>query len=185
MRHKIFIAVNLPDDIKRKLGDFQKKWLDFPARWTRKDNLHITLIFLGQLADEDLFEVCQITKEVAEKTPSFEINLKKILYAPPQKIPPRMIWAEGEKSQEFSDLRKSLEDALSFDSLKEERVFTPHITLARIKAWQWKEIEPEERPEIEEELNLNFSVGSIEVMESNLKRGGPQYSVLESWPLKN
>lgn len=185
MRHRIFIAVNLPENIKNKLGDFQKKWLDLPVRWTRKDNLHITLAFLGYLTDEELLDVCQATKEVALRNSSFEINLKRIVYGPPQKMPPRLVWVESEKSRELALLKKDLEESLSLGFSKQEQIFSPHITLARVKTWQWKEIEPEERPQIEEELNLSFAVESIEVMESNLKRGGPEYLTLESWPLKN
>jgi 2'-5' RNA ligase len=45
-------------------------------------------------------------------------------------------------------------------------------------------IEPEERPEINESIDLAFTVESIEVMESVLKRGGPQYSIIESHNLQ-
>jgi 2'-5' RNA ligase len=44
-------------------------------------------------------------------------------------------------------------------------------------------MEPEERPEIDEEVNFSFEVKSIEIMESHLKRGGAEYTVLESLPL--
>ena len=62
----------------------------------------------------------------------------------------------------------------------EGRGFTPHITLARIREWEFRKIEPEERPEIEENIDLTFTVESIDVMESELKRGGPVYSIIES-----
>ena len=55
-----------------------------------------------------------------------------------------------------------------------------HITLARLRQWEFNKIEPEEKPEINEDINLTFEVNSIEVMESELKRGGPNYIVLES-----
>ena len=76
-------------------------------------------------------------------------------------------------------LKKEMVEA---DILKkiEKREFSPHITLARIKTWQWREIEPEERPEIEREIDLNFEVNSIEVMESAIKRTGAEYNILES-----
>jgi 2'-5' RNA ligase len=66
----------------------------------------------------------------------------------------------------------------------ENKGFVLHITLARIREWEWKKIEPEERPEINEELDLIFTVESIEVMESELKRGGPEYTVIESHSFK-
>ncbi|PIX88575.1 MAG: hypothetical protein COZ30_00470, partial [Candidatus Nealsonbacteria bacterium CG_4_10_14_3_um_filter_36_16] len=59
-----------------------------------------------------------------------------------------------------------------------------HITLGRIKQWEFRQIEPEERPEVNEEINLTFEVNSIEVMESELKRGGSEYTILESFPFR-
>ena len=192
MRHRIFIAINLPEDIKKNLVDYQTKWPELPIRWTKKDNLHITLMFLGYLSDEELLEVLKSTKETVSKHQPFFINLKKIIYGPPKKLPPRMIWAEGEKSKELGKLQKDLENSLlSSEALAKEdltieaRPYAPHITLGRIKAWEFRKIEPEERPEVNEEINLNFEVNSIEVMESELKRGGPNYAMLESCPLKS
>jgi len=188
MRHRIFIAINLPEEIKKKLIKFQSKWPDLPVRWTKKDNLHITLIFLGYLGDEELPEICKITKEVAQKHQSFSINLNKVCYGPPKK-PSRMIWAEGKKSFELGKLQKDLENYFFSSSIKiskepEARPYSTHITLARIKMWEFKQIEPEERPEINEEISLTFEVNSIEIMESQLKKGGAEYIVLESAPLK-
>jgi len=189
MRHRVFIAINLPENIKNKLAEYQQKWPELPCRWTRKENLHITLMFLGYLTAEELLQVCHITKEIAPKNQSFSINLKKIIYGPPKKIPARLIWIEGEKSEALGKLQKDLENSflvLPVKRLKSEtRPYTPHLTLGRIKTWEFKRLEPEERPAVNEEINLSFEVNSIEVMESQLKRTGPNYTILESWPLKS
>ncbi|MDP2664070.1 MAG: hypothetical protein Q8P08_01380 [bacterium] len=74
-----------------------------------------------------------------------------------------MVWVVGEKVKEFN--------------------LSPHVTLGRLKTWQWRQMEPEERPEVSEEIDLSFEVNSIEVMESQLKRFGPEYTVLESFRL--
>ena len=188
MRHRIFIAINLPEDIKKKLVDYQGKWPTLPIRWTKKENLHITLVFIGHVNDDELLEVCKITKEVASRNQSFSVNLNKIYYGPPKKMPPRMVWVEGEKSQEFTSLRNDSEKSLMVSEevhfSPEKRVFSPHITLGRIKTWEFRQIEPEERPEVSEEISLVFPVNSIEVMESELKRGGSEYTILESCSLK-
>ena len=198
MRHRIFIAINLPENIKKELIQYQEKieelFTPFQRfgkgliRWTKKENLHITLIFLAYVNDENLLEICKIVKEVASQKLSFLINLKNILYGPSsQKFGrPRMIWAEGKKSKEFTSLRNDLEKSL-MDSEKvhftpEKRDFFPHITLGRIRSWEFRQIEPEERPEVNEEINLSFEVNSIEVMESLLKREGPEYTILEKVP---
>jgi 2'-5' RNA ligase len=185
MRHRIFIAINLPKEIKKRLEDYQDKWPDLPIRWTKKENLHITLVFLGYLTDDELLEICKITKEVASRNRPFSINLNKICYGPPKKMPPRMVWVEGEKSEDLAnlqaDLEKSLAEKIKFEP--EERSFTPHITLGRIRQWEFRQIEPEERPIVDEDISLSFEVNSIEVMESQLKRGGAEYTILESCPL--
>ncbi len=184
-RHRVFVAINLPEEIKKELFAYSEKHLELPAKLTEKDKLHITLEFLGNLTDEEIGEVCVIVKNVAKRHQSFSLNINQILYGPPKKIPPRMIWAEGEKSKELSLLREDLENYLTekVRFVPENRVFAPHITLARISAWEFKAIEPEERPEINKTIDLMFSVESIEVMESILKRGGPVYTILESHEL--
>jgi len=205
MRHRIFIAINLPENIKKKLADYQLKWPELPCRWIKKENLHITLAFLGYLADEELLEILRITKETALRQEAFLINLNKIIYGPPKKMPysetrsltgrlakgenrpPRMVWAEGEESEELGRLQRDLGNSLTgrVTYEKENRPYTSHITLGRLKQWEFCRIEPEERPVVEEEISLKFEVNSIEIMESELKRGGPEYTILESCPLKN
>ncbi len=96
MSHRIFIAVNLPENTKKKLAEYEEKWPNLPVRWTKKENLHITLVFLGYLNDEELLEVINATKEISSKNKPFSIILNKIIYGPPKKMPPRMVWVEGE-----------------------------------------------------------------------------------------
>jgi len=162
-RRRIFIAINLPEDIKKNLAKYKERWPELPIRWTKPENLHITFNFIGYITDEELFEVCKKTKEIADKHNLFEIKLTKICYGPFNKSP-KMIWAIGEKIKELN--------------------LSPHITLGRIRKWEWQRIEPEERSEVDEEIDLSFSVDSIEVMESVLKKGGPEYTILESYNLK-
>ena len=185
-RHRIFIAINLPEEIKKELFLYAKKWPELPARWTIIDNLHITLEFLGYLTDEEIGEVCMAVKDVAERHSCFSLNINQILYGPPKKMPPRMVWAEGKKSKELSRLREDLENYLTekISFVPENRIFAPHITLARISAFEFRAIEPEERPEINEKIDLPFTVESIEVMESVLRRSGPIYTILESHNLQ-
>ena len=180
-KRRVFIAINLSDDIKKKLAGYKERWPELPIRWTKQDNIHITLAFLGYIADEELINICGAVKEAGSKHSSFSINLFKICYGPTDKKPPRMVWAIGEKSEEFASLKDDLDKSLA---ISEKRQFSPHITLGRIRKWEWQRIEPEERSEVDEEIDLNFSVDSIELMESVLKRGGPEYTILESYNLK-
>jgi 2'-5' RNA ligase len=93
------------------------------------------------------------------------------------------------KPEELLSLQKKLETALlenpniSFED--ENKNFSPHITMGRVIQWQFSKIEPEEVPEINKSIDYAFGVKTIEVMESELKRGGAQYTILKSFNLKN
>lgn len=185
-RHRIFIAINLPAGRKKELADFSRKWSELPVRWTKENGLHLTLAFLGYLNDEELVKICQTIKEIGSKHSPFSINFTEISYGPEERGIPRLIWLKGEKSEELSSLKKDLDKFLSevIGFIPENRDFIPHITLARIRKWEWQRIEPEERPGIPRSFSSDFEVQSIEVMESELKRGGAEYTVLESIKLE-
>ena len=174
-KHRIFLAVNLPESIKKKLLEFQRQWSDLPVRWTKEPNLHITLVFLGYLNNEEMLEICRLTRQVAQKHQSFEIKLKRICLGPPDR-PARMIWLEGEENDALSQLKNNLEEKLL--NHRENRPFRVHITLARIRQGEWRNLP--DKPEISQEISLIFPVNSIEIMESYLSRKGPDYTVLES-----
>jgi len=200
MNHRIFIAINLPKELKEKLCSYRNYWPEVPARWVKPENLHLTLVFLGYIKEKDLIKILEATEKTASEHKIFSIDFNKICYGPPQKSSPltkessedylfkgnklpRLIWVEGNLNKNLialrNDLEKKLEDGnISF--LKENREFKPHITLARINTWEFKKLEPEERPEINEKIELKFEVKSIEVMESKLKRGGAEYAILKS-----
>ena len=135
MKRRIFIAINLPEKIKKRLKEYREKFNYLPVRWTKVPSLHLTLVFIGYVDNEQMLEACKITRKIAEDTEPFFINFKKIVLGPPGKEP-RMVWLEGEKSEELTRLRDALQEALfSADTgfnHKESRSFSPHITLARI-----------------------------------------------------
>ncbi len=211
MQHRVFIAINFPKGIKEKLYQAKNEYLDLPCKWTRRDNLHLTLLFLGRLNDEEVLETCKVVREIGEKHAPFALKLNQIAYGPPNPVKkqsfhgagklPRMVWANGIPSKELTMLKNDIENSLyngqdarytapRFEKAQkglneENHQFSPHVTLARIKEWQLRQMEIEEIPQIDKEISLTFSVESIEVMESELKKEGPEYSILESCPLSN
>ena len=188
MNRRLFTAINLPESIKEQLASYQAEWPELPSRWTKQENIHITLVFLGSTREEEIKGICETMNKVSKENGEFFINLTKICYGPPKKIPPRMVWALGEKSEELGKLQNQLENSLlnysaQEISKKKSRPYAPHITLARIRQWDFKRMEPEERPHIDKDISIGFKVKSMELMESQLKRTGAEYTVLQSFPL--
>lgn len=191
-KRRIFISINLPEHIKKRILKWQGEWASLPVRWTKKQSLHITLAFIGYATDEEMLEVCQIVRQISAKHQPFEIELKRVCLGPSDNAP-RMFWLEGERNLALARLKDDLENQLldsgqsglaslkpwrSGYNRKEVRAFHPHITLARIRQREWR-LMPS-KPKIEKEVSLSFPVESIEVMESRLLRDGAEYVVLES-----
>lgn len=186
-KRRIFIAINLPNYVKTKLLDYQREWADLPVRWTKENSLHITLVFIGYVSNEEMVGICQLARQAGKRQEPFEIKLERICFGPPDKTP-RMIWLEGEKNLALAKLKDDLENVLLASgqngySHRETRAFRPHITLARIRQGEWGLLPS--KPKIEKEISLSFLVESIEVMESHLLRGGAQYTILESVSLND
>ena len=195
---RVFIAINLSDQIKEKLCDYQKQIQDLftlhrtegsgagPCRWLKKQTLHITLGFLGNRNEKELEKIFKAVKRVGERHKPFLILLNKICYGPGKMMPPRLVWAKGQKSESFSKLKQDLDFSLKeeINFKPEKRELTPHITLARIKKWDWQRLDPEQRPEINLLISIEIPVNSIEIMESKLKRTGAEYKTLFSAELK-
>ena len=184
VKKRIFIAINLSEQLKRKLfewelkleqkyglGEFRSKNIN----WVIKNNLHITLIFIGYVTDDETYKICKTVKDVAKNHSQFYIELERIVVGPPHKQA-RMFWVEGGKSRELANLQTDLENALSGASnyKKEVRPFSPHITLARFTNQVARIL-----PEINELFKSPISVDSIDVMQSILHSNGPEYTILE------
>lgn len=185
MLHRTFIAINLDDVLKDKILEYKEDFSHIPAKWADKENIHITLSFLGNLDDTQLMETINIVEGVLNNYEPFVLNIKEIGLGP--KFPPRLIWLTLDENEILNKLNQELEDNIfSLDSYrfktKEQRAFTPHITLARIKSFESKKLDRESF-NIKKPLDMSFEVHSIEIMESELKRSGPEYTILRSFEL--
>lgn len=180
MKHKIFISINIPDKIKKRLVQATDKWRGLPVKWTREANLHVTLVFLGYVDEDSIGEICEAVGRACGKSDAFDITFDKIELFP-SKIEPRMIALTGEASDQLKDLVNDIEDALGASSSK-KKTFCPHVTLGRIQKFKWEALE--EKPAVSEKFALTVAVESVEVMASHFDGEGQGYAVLETCPLR-
>lgn len=188
MNKRIFISIEIPNNIKEKLLGYQeeisKSFLDFndfcPVKWGRKGDLHITLLFIGYVELDNLQSLFDTVEEITEKNGPFNIDLKSVSYGPTSGTP-KMVWVNGERNAKLDKLQDELE--LTLLETRDKRGFTPHITLGRLIQWQFNKIEVEERPDVYKDISLSVPVTSIEIMESDLKKKD-RYAVLRSFPLR-
>jgi len=182
MKRRIFIAILLPEDIKKDIVDWQKNHLYLQVRWIKPENLHITLAPPWYADENELHETVKVIIESIREFPSFEVDFKDIFPGPPGNAP-RLIWAEGKTPEEFISLKERVENSL-FDNKtgflrKEKRQPKLHLTVARFNPAMAK------LPEFREKINWNFIAEKAALMQSQLKRGGAEYAVLQKFILKN
>lgn len=179
-KKKIFIEIEVPAQVKKRLMQKAVQWKDLPVKWMKEVNLHVTLAFLGYVDESMLPEICEKVAEAASKQEIFDLEFEKIALGPdPQD--PQMFWLEGSASENLRQLNESIEKALNIFR-REHKEFRPHVTLGRIRTLKWDELET--KPIVDEKMHVVFSVENVLVMESSEEKGGALYSVLESCPLQ-
>ena len=189
-QRRIFISIDISSKLKNQLWRYHDDWLNLPVRWVNRDNYHITLLFIGQSPDEKVGEICQLVHDIAPGYSPFSLKFNQIRYTPSQKNPPFYISLTGESNSEIIALQNDLKDTLTEHRLYfpgaggGRKDFQPHITLGRIQKWEWRKMEPEEVPEIQEKVDITVPVTEFSVVESKLRRQGPEYIICETAKLK-
>lgn len=181
MQKRIFIGISLPEDIKKRLFRVvEKEYGDLPVKWVQKNNLHLTLNFLGYTQEEKIPELCDAIREALAEQENFELEFVRIEVGPSEKSR-RLIWITGKVNNELNKLKNKLDNKLG-SAFTERRKFIPHITLARIKRGGKELSQPELN--IKKEIIFAVPVNSLELFESRYEKGKRVYYVMESFPLK-
>jgi 2'-5' RNA ligase len=126
---RLFIAVDLPDTIKKNLEAMS---FGIPgARWVAPDQIHLTVRFIGKVDGALFHDIKNRLGEVSIQP--FDIQLKGVGHFPPRGAP-RVIWVGLEKSESLLLFKKKIDAVLLKIGVEPEgRKFSPHITLARLK----------------------------------------------------
>jgi RNA 2',3'-cyclic 3'-phosphodiesterase len=190
---RTFIAIELTPQLQRALAETQARFKRDPSarsvRWVAPENIHVTLKFLGDVDQARMAELQEAIASVCLTTRPFAITLGSA-GAFPNLRRPNVVWvgAHGQIDR-VSQLAQEIDDAcaeLGFS--REERPFTPHLTLGRVK----REASPADRQQIGALIGKSpvgelgeLQVGQVSVMKSELKPGGSVYTRLALCPFAN
>ena len=173
---RIFVAVDLPEDLRPKIEDIQSKFGDFRFKFVKPDIVHITMKFLGEVPEEEIESITEVLDSISCEP--FEISVKGVGVFPKPRFA-KVIWlgCEGD----FEQLHKSIEESLSsFRFAKDLHPFNAHATLARVKYLPKKK--KEDFMQLLEELKDievgTMHVNSIRLKKSTLTPEGPVYETL-------
>ncbi len=167
---RLFVALDLTDDIKQQLGALQFGLPD--AHWSKPENAHITLCFLGELPEADMVDLGVALGKI--KCPTFEVQIEGVgVFGNARR--PRILWAGVKQTPEITHLQQKIVSVATQHGLKlEDRKFKPHITLGRIHHSPYEKV----RDYLSDHGLFKTDPLDIEyftLFSSQLGHGGPHY----------
>ena len=178
---RAFIAVNLASVIIEEIAKIQLalQTVKGDIRWTRVEGWHLTLKFLGDISRDQVAPLLGVLSEALRTQSSFRV-VAQGLGAFPNLKRPRVVWV-GIHGAELQTLSEKLEAALmSLDFPPEERGFTPHLTLGRIRSLRgWERV----LTVMKEHDHTRFGeseINQVTLYQSDLRPDGAVYRPLGS-----
>jgi 2'-5' RNA ligase len=184
---RTFVAIDLSPEIKDQLGDLVNslRLLARNIKWVARENYHLTLKFLGEISDSQAETVRTVIEEVLKRHQQFLLIMKGTGSFPPGQNRMRVIWAGVAEGKALLGLQQDLEESLSKKGFpREDRPFSPHLTIGRAKV-------PENQERLRKELEKcsqkefgSMSVREITFFQSILHPEGPEYIVISKHNLR-
>jgi len=187
MEIRSFLAFEVPRGIKDVIEEIYLAGKDLPlgVRWIALHNIHLTVVFLGDVPGEQISPLGKTAGKVCAKHQKFSIRCGELGYFGHRRHP-RVLWlglcGDTHRMGRFrDDLQNSLK---SFGIITEKRPYKPHLTLGRFKkeARPWPPLDTM----ISDYANLNDSAHhlvELVLFKSVLTPQGAVYTKLDAWPL--
>lgn len=181
---RLFVALPLPPDILTHLQRTQELLqLSVPpktVRWTPPQQMHLTLLFLGEVLPAQVGSLSENLLEAGRRHSPFSLCTDKLGCYPNARAP-RIIWRgiRGDLDRLLAlqiDVQKA---GTGFGDIRDERAFSPHLTLGRLRgssprSCHWDQI----LTQAPAQTCLTWANSRIELIRSFLEPQGVRYEVL-------
>ena len=187
---RAFIAVELPLEIRQAVCDTTaalRSRVGALARWVPLENMHLTLKFLGDVSPANVDLLSQMLRAETDLFNCFDLRLNGLGSFPSLKRP-RVIYIGIQAPAVLESLQRGIESAsrrLGYES--EERGFSPHLTIGRVKQNVTSAEQQLIRRALEETKIDSLGtarVDSVQLFKSDLRQTGSVYTRLFSASLK-
>jgi 2'-5' RNA ligase len=183
---RCFVAIKVGDAVRDLLVRVQEtlRRADAQIRWVERENLHLTLKFLGDLDDDQVASLKRLLSEEAPRWKPLQLQYGGIGTFPGRGVP-RVVWAGATGDVErLAGLASAVErHAESVGVPRERHPFIAHLTIGRVKGQRnFKQLQSAILPQRQVPLGSDV-VSSFELLQSTLTSDGPIYEVIESFAL--
>ena len=156
------------------------------VKWVEPDNLHVTLLFLGEVDEREVIGICRAVEAVARPAPAFSMTVAGVSAFPTVRRPRTLIVPVTEGAAELVALHDALEGPLLELGCyrREERGYVPHLTLGRVQRDARAEALSAAVAKFGGWQGGQTQVREVLVLSSQLRREGPEYTVLSRAKLR-
>jgi len=204
--YRTFVAIEIPTDIRRRIKEhidqLRAAFSDVRASWTREDNLHLTLKFLGDVPVARIPTLSEAVTDAAHEVSPFDLIVSGCGSFPPRGRP-KVLWigctgvqpessemnagsakifsassSSGTQASSLHVLHQTLEDrcaAAAFE--REPRAYHPHLTIARLRESKGSRALAEHHKQLRFPPQT-FTVSELVVFRSELSSEGSKHTAL-------
>ncbi len=184
---RLFVALEIPASVRDNLAALIKEFRELSSqvadkrpRWVRPENLHVTLKFIGEVAETKLDGI-RAALSTVQTDAQLELRFHGLGFFPNENRP-TVLWTGLDASPNLQTLARDIDRAVATQGIaKEKRTFVPHLTLARF-----------DPPGLHEKLGVaiqknsardfgSFQAREFHLIESRLKPSGAEYTTLHSF----
>jgi 2'-5' RNA ligase len=187
-RLRTFLAVEVEKELRSRLIALQETLARSAedVKWVEPEHLHFTLLFLGEVDEREVTDVCWAVVETCQALQPFPMSVEGVrCFGDPRR--PRTIWVGlGTGAVEMVALHDALEQPLVDLGCyrREARGYTPHITLGRVKGDRTNDRLAQALTKLATWCGGECAVREVRVMASELTPQGPIYTVLSTAKLR-
>ncbi len=180
---RLFVALEMSPEVRESIAALirELKPLDESWKWTRAENLHVTLKFLGEVPESRIDRVVAVLRTISFSE-SLVLHFRELGFFPNERRP-RVLWTGVHAPAALSTLAANIEETLgSIGVPREERAYTPHLTLARSKEGR---VSRGLRDAFAAAAGNDFgtiAASAFHLIRSELKSSGAEYTTLASFP---
>jgi 2'-5' RNA ligase len=191
-RLRLFVAVSIPEEIKREMGRAQAELRQaLPAdamRWTRPEQFHLTLKFLGKVEANQIETLAARLEAACLGFVPIRLRAEQIGFFPARGRP-RVVWvAVRDEQGELTRLHQDIEKASrAFTDEEPEGNFTGHATIGRARNIRREDLELLARfaGKMRERVFGEWIADGVELMRSELSAEGARHTAVRNIPFGN
>lgn len=187
---RLFLAIPLPDGVRaelhRLLSVLQPLLPSRAVRWTKPEQLHLTLKFLGNVPATDTDALSRAVRGVCDAAPPMRLRAEGAGFFPDRRSP-RVFWVDVKSVDgRLMEFQRHLAQAVQpFAEKEEAKQFTAHVTLARFEKMRSRETEKLTAAIADGKTFGEWTATEVQLIRSLLQPSGALHAIVDTFKTKN